>query len=452
MTDRRTSEYRDESLGAALRELDVPEHRPGFHDELRRRLTDERVVPVRPARAPRRRFNRRRVGLALVAAAVAAAVVAIGIPRGGDESDRLGGPDAAFAAIKAKVTSTLESMRNLSGVLVYDGPERGDKNRWRFTLTAKGDFALVGPTSGERITYDASTGVARSAQRSESLGGGPLFYAERTGVAPGLPDPSPPTWLVPTDFAAFVRALLAADDARVQETTYDGRPAWVLGVDTVPNAIVPEFTGDRFQITVDQASGMPVRVLETKKGEFLRELRIRKLKLNSDLAPGTFRLDFPSGAEVSRTDEGFERVGLGEVEGVVGYAPLVPSWVPKGYELVEVAVARKGTPTGTEGGNPVSKMVVSLSYRRGLDQFLVTTRLNAGGPWSDPLATGEGFVDKPEHVVLEGGALDGRSADLLVVPRGIPHLWTKTDGLVVTVGGALGRAELLRVAGSLAAR
>jgi hypothetical protein len=38
----------------------------------------------------------------------------------------------------------------------------------------------------------------------------------------------------------------------------------------------------------------------------------------------------------------------------------------------------------------------------------------------------------------------------VIVPRGIPHLWAKTERLVVTVGGDLGRAELVRVAESLA--
>ena len=249
-----------------------------------------------------------------------------------------------------------------------------------------------------------------------------------------------------------MRALLAAEDPRVTETTYDGRPAWILSVETVPNAIVPEFSGDRLDVTVDKASGMPERVLETKNGRFLRELRIEGLAVNADVPAGTFTLDFPPDAEVSHVDEGFRRVGLDDVQGAVGYAPLVPNWLPAGFELAEVAVAKEGRPTGTEGGNPVSRDVVSLSYRRGLDQVLVTTRSAQGGPWSDPLATGEGFVDTPEGVVLTGGALDGRNAQILLAPRGIPHLWVQTDDLIVTVSGALGRAQLLQVAESLEAR
>ena len=446
---RSPSEFRDERLGELLRELEVPEHRPGFEAELRRRLAAGRRRPAQ--RATRRRFGWG-VRIAAVAAVIAAVVVAIGVPRTKHTPSVLGPEPATAAEIKAKVRTALIQMKSLGGELVYDGPKKGDEARWRFTLTAQGDFDLVGPTRKERITYDASTGVARSAQRSASLGGGPVFYAERRGVAPGLPDPSPPTWLVPTELEAYVRALLAAEDPRVTETTYDGRPAWILSVETVPNAIVPEFSGDRLDVTVDKASGMPERVLETKNGRFLRELRIEGLAVNADVPAGTFTLDFPPDAEVSHVDEGFRRVGLDDVQGAVGYAPLVPNWLPAGFELAEVAVAREGRPTGTEGGNPVSRDVVSLSYRRGLDQVLVTTRSAQGGPWSDPLATGEGFVDTPEGVVLTGGALDGRNAQILLAPRGIPHLWVQTDDLIVTVSGALGRAQLLQVAESLEAR
>ena len=72
-------------------------------------------------------------------------------------------------------------------------------------------------------------------------------------------------------------------------------------------------------------------------------------------------------------------------------------------------------------GNPLSRMVVSLSYRRG--------------------------VDHP--IVIRSGALQGAGAELLIVPRGIPHLWALTDRFVLTVGGDLSRAELLDVAESL---
>jgi hypothetical protein len=246
----------------------------------------------------------------------------------------------------------------------------------------------------------------------------------------------------------------------VHEITYEGKPSWHLDIDVVPNAIVPDLSGDRIEVTVDQATGMPVRVLETNDGAFWREIRIEDLGVNDDLPPDTFRLEFPPGAEVLRTDDGFERVDLGDVAGLVGYTPLVPARVPDGYKLAEVAVARESAPTGSEAGNPPSRMVVSLSYRRGLDQFLVTTRLARvpaeGEPalpiekrWGDPLATGEGYVDESEQLTLVRGALAGQQAKLVVVPRGIPHVWALTDKLVVTVGGGLSRSELIAVTEAL---
>jgi hypothetical protein len=455
--------HRDEQLGAALRELEVPEHGISFYATLERHLAEERAASLALGRRARRASRTRlRWGLRVAALAVVVAIVlvAIGIPRTERTPSVVGPGEATAATIKGKVRAALANMRSMSGLILSDGPEKGDKRRWRFALTARGDFALVGPTEGEKITYDSSSGVVRSAQRSASMGGGPLFYAVRRGVAPGPPDLGAPTWIIPDEFAAYVRALLTAKDPRLREIVYDGRPAWHLDIDVVPNAIVPDLSGDHLEITIDRETGFPVRVLETNDGAFWRAIRIDDLVVNADLSPETFRLEFPSGSEVLQSDDGFRRVELGEVAGVVGYAPLVPAAVPDGYELAELAVARESAPTGSEAGNPPSRMVVSLSYRRGLDQFLVTTRL-AHVPavdepelppeklWGDPLATGEGFVDKSEQLTPDRGALAGQQVELVVVPRGIPHLWALTPELVVTVGGDLSRDELIQVTESL---
>ena len=420
---------RDEWLGELLRELGAPEHRPEFHRELRLRLQEER-------RAGRRRVALRwTLRVAAVAAAAAIVLAVVGLPKSGR-----GGPEVANAAtVKAHVRAALFGLRSLTGVLV-DGRER-----WRFALDAAGDLRLEGPRAGDAITYDAATGIVRSAQHSASLGGSTLFYAERRGVAPGPPDQGPPTWVLPEQYGAFVRAALADAPSSVRTATYAGRPAWQLEVDTVPNAIVPDSSGDHLSITVDEESGLPVRIVETKHGAVLRELHIEQLSVDPTLPAGTFELAFPAGAEVMRSDDGFRRVALGGVARAVGYAPLVPAWIPAGYHLAEVAVARDSAPTGKEGGNPASRMVVSLSYRRGIDQFLVTTRLRGDGSWSDPLSSPEGFVDTPEHVSLAGGT----GAQVVVSPHTIPHLWTLTDSLVVSVGGDLSRGELIRVADSL---
>jgi hypothetical protein len=453
-----TSTHRDEALGAALRALEVPEHRPGFERELRRRLAEDRLAGGRASRPSRGRHRVRLPGRRLAVAAVALGAVAVlALP----VLDRLPGlvrADVASAAeVQARVRASLGSLQSLSGTLVVGCSERGcpaspGERRWGFALTSRGDLRLVGPTRRETMTYDAATGFVRSAQRSASIGGETVFYAERQGVAPGPPDLGPPTWELLEEFGAFVRALLVAEDPRVGEIVYDGRPAWQLEVDSVPNAIVPQFTGDRFQLTVDRETGVPVRVVESMAGITLRELRVEELAVEPELGPAAFRLDFPPAADVMRSDDGFRRVPLADVRSIVGYAPLLPTFLPDGYELAEVAVAERAGPTGREAGNPPSRMVVSLSYRRGFDQLVVTTRLARGASWSDPVATGEGYVDEPEEVAIARGALAGARAELLIAPRGIPHLWTQRDGLVVTVAGALGRDELLRVTESLERR
>lgn len=359
------NDVRDEELGAMLRELYAPEHRLGFHRELRDALAAERSIA-------RRRRRRARGTIALAAAAAVAAIVAVGLPH------HSAGPPAANAAfVQARLRKALDSMRNLSGVLVEDG------KRWRFRLDAAGDARLEGPRAGDVVTYDASAGVARSAQHSASIGGPTIFYAERRGVAPGPPDQGPPTWILPGSFAAYVRAALAAGDPRVREITYEGRRAWRLDVP------------GRFEITVDRATGMPVRVVDHG-----RELRVEHLAVDATLPAATFRLAFRGGAEVMRSDDGFRRTTLASV------TTFVPAWVPAGYRLTTVAA---------KGG------VVSLAYRRGLDQLTVSTRPRT----------------------------EGAHAGLTLTPRALPSLRMVKGARLVTIVGNASRGELRRIARSM---
>jgi hypothetical protein len=115
-----------------------------------------------------------------------------------------------------------------------------------------------------------------------------------------------------------------------------------------------------------------------------------------------------------------------------------------------VAVDREvGVPTGPEGVNAPSKPVVNMTWRRGAMTFAVTLRPSEGHPdWNDPLGQ-EGLVLDSQPVRL---ALDGRpplEGEVAVDPPVEPHVWGVTGDIVVTVSGALPRAELERVAGSL---
>jgi hypothetical protein len=440
---------RDPGVGAALGQIEVPAHAPDFDERLRRRLARERGRQSRPR-------SRRRVSLrlTLVAAVAGVAALAVGIRVAGDSVEVAGA-----AEIKARVQAALESVQTMQGRVTSTAvnpldPTSGERTvrRWEFAMTADGDMWLRDLDRPARIVYDSRTGTERQLTTSESAGGG-VFAVELTGLAPGPPDPSASDWILERDLAAVVRALLAARDPAVREIEFDGRQAWRVDIDVRPNAIWAD--ADRLAVTVDQATGIPVRVVATLRSAFRQELRVDGLDLVTPVRAD--RLTFPADAEVFRRDSGFRRVPLERVRETVGYAPLVPDWVPPGFVLSEVAVARRAQPTGRgERRNPPSKGVVSLSYRRGFDQLLVTTRLarpsGADAAWKDPLATGEGFVDEPESVTVDGGALAGAEAELLIVPRATPHLWALTDRLVVTVSGDLDRSELLGVAGSLRER
>jgi anti-sigma factor RsiW len=463
------SERRDEVLGAALRELDVPEHRPRFHDALRAALEREADgrgdVEGEPRRAPPRPPRRRRPqprrgwawGLATAAAITAVALVAVMVGLPGP------GPGVATAAeVRARVTQAWATAESISGVLAIEGVDqareaRGERpstfeRRWSFLLTAWGDFRLTRIDGPDEIAYDAGTNVERGLNASASIPESDvLFASEITGLAPGPPDPGPSREVLDRGLGSVVRALATSRGGRVREVTYEGREAWLLETDL---AAAIELSPDHLRVTVDRETGFPVRVVAFREARRVSETRIEDLRVNPALPEDAFRLEFPEGMDVSRTDYGFRPVPLEDVASVVGYEPLVPAWVPDGYQLSEVMVSEKPTTTGAFSANPAVGDIVSLSYRRGLDQFVVTTRPVGEDPraWADPLDRGEGRGSEPERVTFTSGALAGRRGELVVDPMTPPHVWAITERSVVTISGDLTRAELLRVAESLEER
>jgi hypothetical protein len=433
------SHFRDEGLGAALRSLELPEHREGFFADLEARLgtaEPRRLLRVRPSRI-------------MVAAAASAilvlVVVAVVVTVVGSE----GSSTARAANVRASVVAAIGHAKAARGRLTYTALDvrSGTRTTTRqaFVLDAAGDQRLTDLDANAVSAFDARTGVERAITTSASMGEG-RFYAVRAGLAPGPPDASAASSLLQTQLGAVVRALAAGHDPRVHEVDYRGRPAWQLTVDLRPNTIYPDV--DHLSVTVDRATGFPLHVLATLAGSFRSKLRLDRLELEPSLSRTTFGVRFAPGQEVLRTDAGFANVTLRQAEAIVGYRPLVPQSTPAGFRLSAVAAARRAAPTGPGEANPTSRGVASLSYRRGLEQFVVTTRLRGDGDWRDPFATA-GVPVKGERVLLEGGALSGTAAEIVVDPRALPHLWAVTNRLVVTVAGDLSRSELIAVAEAL---
>jgi hypothetical protein len=429
MTDR--DHFRDEGLGTALRELEVPEHRPEFDRELEAML----ARPRRDWRLP--------VGAALgIAAAAALILFLVGLPSSGS--------DEALAAAKAKVKTALEHTSLVGGRIYYRSLDvrtrRAPTVAGSFAMSARGDLRLS-LANGDSALYDASKAVERGFSRSASLGGGPLFAHERTGTAPGPPDGGPSDQFLQRQLGSALRALLVSGKAaRASNTTYQGRPAWRIEFRVKPNRVYADF--DRLELVIDKETGFPRRVRWTLHGAFRSDLRVEGLRVDESVPAGLFSLRFPRGHQVLRTDDGFRRVTLEEAASRVGYRPLVPDTLPQGYRPAEVAVARRSAPTAS-GANPPSRGVVSLSYRRGFDQLSVTTRLrDQGAHWADPFAV-PGLPAAGKPVRIDTGALKGVTARVVIDPRSIPHLWAVTDKLVVTVSGDANEFELLQVARSL---
>jgi hypothetical protein len=143
---------------------------------------------------------------------------------------------------------------------------------------------------------------------------------------------------------------------------------------------------------------------------------------------------------------------LPEVGAAVGYDPVTPAWLPDGFELTNVAVLRGTRASAASAGveNPPDTDVISLAYRRGVQQVTVSTRRD-GGPtvdWVDPFGTNQ--TDQPEEVRLQAGRFHGTTVqEVAGDPVSPPHLWGRADGIVFTLAGDVSPAELRRMAESL---
>jgi hypothetical protein len=415
------SYFRDEELGRGLVDLEVPEHRAGFDEDLVRRLTEvpRRRVPLFPAIA---------VTLALP---VIAALILF--------APSAGGPDVASAAdLRAEVLDAAGSASTISGIFVNrEQPSSGRENRWHFTVTDSGSFRIAALDSPSVLAYDDGSNVETSSDEG--------LFVTRVGLAPGPPDASPAGWVVQRGLGSVVAALASDEDAEVTEVEHAGRSAWQVRVPTGNPS-------EERLIVVDRETGIPVRSALFRNGMADAEWRIEQLRVDGSPDQEVFTETPSPDQSRTRYDMGFRPVPLEDVADRVGYRALVPRWVPDGFQRGEVAVADRARPTGGEAHrNPESREVVSVRYRRGLDELVVTTRRAIPGPaaWGDPVLGSTPMARAPERVTFRGGALDGVSGEVVVDANSVPHVWAIAGPLVVTVAGNLGRDELVEVAESL---
>jgi hypothetical protein len=447
----------DDELGAALRNLPVPDHQPRFWAELAQRLAGEPARPTAPAAGIPTKENenvipldehqprRRRFSLPVGAAAALVAVLVAGgvLWARGDNGRRVEVADRpGGTAAPAMLIATYDYNADGTGTRAY-----------RLTVAHDGSYRWTSQDGDHDAAYDAAAGRAAHVVKGRDAYGKP-YGDEYTGVPPGGPEQGV---MVPEpvgDLADFVTAVGRSGDRRIKETSAFGRPAWRYDGPLVADQL-GEGSPDHAVAEVDQATGVLLSVRETSAGQPVSSLVATSVEMRDDLDRSRFQLEVPPGVEKVTATRGFRAVSLEQAGNLAGYDPLVPAQVPGGFRLQAVAVDPEvPNTTGAEGLNPPATHIVTLRYSNGFYAFTVTQRPKGSPPfpWDDPFGSeGMSFNEEPVKLSLPGGrpTLEG---SLVLDPPSVPHLWGITGDLVVTVDGDLGAAELRRVAGSLQAR
>jgi hypothetical protein len=537
----------------------APDHLPGFAAALASALDEVDREMGRRARRPVWRrwhdvFAKRRLRLAVAAAVTLLALVAAtlsapsgmrlfeGLFEGAEVRPVFLGPEAAQAEPVTEVVriaqKALRSARFVSGDFAVWRGGPGDEPHFVSTahviLAADGSRRVTANLDhvAWEVTYDAATGVSRV--WTASFGPGPSVRIRTKESAVGAPPGEPDGGRSLADFSLPVTngagwqlfgsvARIAQAGARGSAATgvFDGRPVWIVTCPVMLRApgerraeMAAAAGGSdsaerRLSVSVDQLSGLPVRIQSWVGDRLTAELRLQNVSVDGPIAGGVFAPGPPRSARVTRDDDGrlalsvdlgtstatsplpfdpetvspkdirisivdepateadlgFRRASIGEVSAATGQAALVPTWVPDGFHLQCVAV--RNEPGSLRQSNALAARassdagVVMLRYGFGFEAITVTTRrvdlrraLGQSAPGPDPFigSSWPGWTDARTAVRLTGGALAGGRCLVVVAPLTIPHLWAVKDGTLLTVAGDASADELIAIADSIEPR
>ena len=422
--------------------------------ELARHATD--LTPHRRTPAYGRRRTRLGIAVALVVTAVLA-IVAVAFLVGRNSDPEVAAANAATAAV-ADITEAMAAPTSLSGGLTITeftaqtGVPQPVGRTYTFLWRVDGSYryTLADQTFDE--AYDAAFGTRRLLQIAPGFGS---VVRDEINVAPGPPDGVSPGLPLTNAVLTVLRSVLANPaGATVVEETRDDVP--VLVIDT-PIPRVTEPAPDRARLAVNPDTNLPVAVSFLVGDQPWEDIRIDNLAVDAPLGPENFVVPVPDDAAITPADGGFRRVASpAEATAAAGYAAAVPAYIPDGFKLAEVAVAAQAqspgatNPDGAQAPAQVAQGIIALSYRRGFEQMMVTTRQGVTPitqQWTDPFGTVPGVEGRP--VELESGRFDGVTAESVQGQPAMPHLWGHTDELVFTVSSILPPDELTRVTESL---
>jgi hypothetical protein len=463
-------------------------------------------------------------------------LVLVGLPGGGggDRSVVVPGVDEATAAgrMAARMAWAMANAQSLHAQFRQE--EEGVATvQGEFWMTYRGDYRIealleqnpeISGSLDQSVEYIFIYNARQHACQLQSGDGEAAMTLSEGAWGPVAPFPlyfsylsykfQAPEFNMYEAYAAAVRGLVAGEyeGVSVEETTYEGRPAWraelpifALGPEggygerSPEEAVATPALIAGLTVTIDQETGLMVRLERAWRlrdvpapmewGPFVLELS--DLEVDEDIPDSLFRLS--EDEEAGRGYSVFEEPA--QVAQETGYALLLPSRLPDGFELTDSSWTLYGPPGSNDafslwvswgalamgGARPIDpsdevapeyagKVVteVTLQYRRGLDWVLIrqmpTGRVTSG----DHNELDDRYVQElvAPHVrwgyeqrEVADGSLAGKTAHTWLTNFGgrVEHLqgpgvfvWGATeDEFSYLIMGTLTREELVDIANSM---
>jgi hypothetical protein len=395
-----------------------------------RRTTGPDPVEGLALGARRRRTRRVRVDARVVAVVAVVVVIAAALFAVIRLGSKAASPvrENSVAQVSSKVADVWDATdvsasytRRVAG---EDGPEQV---AYDVARDSSGSYLLRREDGRREVAYDAATGTR--SERTVALDGS-ISVTRDTGLAAGPPDPSGLDASMPdTELGAALRGLATVTDREAAKGTVGGRPVWRL------DGPLERTGGDEpnhAELVVDRVRLEPVSVELTDGNRVVRSLHFDKVDFTVGPA-GSLQVD-TKGAQVQTVDHGFRRATLRDAIAAVGNRPLRPTYLPPGYELVDLAV------DDAHG-------VVSLHYQRGMQHLTVSTRPAGPDPGADPFE--RPGPESAESTTIERGPFRDVHAHrtMTVDPR--PALWGQNGSVAFSACGDLTVAQLTQVVESM---
>jgi hypothetical protein len=373
-----------------------------------------------------------------VTTVAAVAFAAAALQLGGNAQPPLERQGPIAQEIAARVSDRLTGLVGFRATidLLQRTDGRTERSAYEAVLAPDGSYRITNGDTERSVAYDATSDVRR--ERQVTVGPtGPLIVArETTGFGGGTPDTAPDDIdLVTADVRTALRAVRGEERRLAESSSVHGRRVWALSAELPADR--PD-GADAVRLSVDQDELLPIEVAVSAEGVPIRLTSFRDVVPNEAAPREMFTLEFTSDDPLERIDHGFSPLLLADVAGTVGFQPLQPTYLPIGFTL-DTARAR------------LADNVVSLRYRRGIEQVVVSTRpspVTVGQPWPDPFPRPDGPA-RSTPVNLTGGAIRGNRADLVAGTTGGPQLWGSNGMLAVTVAGDVTPDELTLIGESL---